>query len=322
MFSMFKMMRLGAALKDRRHVEEAFSAVVALGRIGNAKAVDLLIGALSRKDNVARSAARELGRIGDERAAGPLAELLGHPEVSQSAADALAKLGGRGVEMLMATLKHESVDARLLAAGRLGDLGDSRAVEALIETLTHDGDYGVRTAAATALGGLKDKRAVWVLVGTLKLRGETSPERQQALNDLQQAARLALNRIGELLTASSGSGGSGSIEAWVEQLEQEVVDSPMHPRLLSEIHRLTEAELVAVLKDLVSASEEISWAKLENRQPMLAAHFQSYEQRQRTAEAAGRELLRRGGRPLLDLVLSRDLGSYASLVNWWADLAP
>jgi hypothetical protein len=106
----------------------------------------------------------------------------------------------------------------------------------------------------------------------------------------------------------------------MEQMEQEIPEGGVHPRLLAGAPLLTEAELVGVMKELVAASEEISWAKLENRQPMLAGYFKTYEQRSQAAELVGQELFRRGGRALLDQVLERDLNQYASMVNWWSEM--
>src|SRR5260370_4267855 len=88
LFGAFKLSKLCSALKRPGNAPQAFDAVLELGRIGNAKAVDLLIGALARLDGVSRSAARELGRIGSECAIKPLVELLANAEVTETAATA------------------------------------------------------------------------------------------------------------------------------------------------------------------------------------------------------------------------------------------
>src|SRR3954466_757402 len=100
MFQFLKLSRLSSALKHSSEDQEAYAAIVELGQIGNPKAVELLIGCLSRLDGVSRNAARELGRLGDASAIKPLAALLGEAEVSQSAAEALVKLGA--VDALLA----------------------------------------------------------------------------------------------------------------------------------------------------------------------------------------------------------------------------
>jgi HEAT repeat protein len=318
MLQSLKLWKLSSALKSRGNPQDAYSAVLELGRLGTDPAIELLISTLARHDGVARSAARELGRLGDPRAVKPLAALLPVAEVNQSAAEALTKLGAKSVDALVNVLKSEDAAARRLATTALAEIGDKRAVEPLIEVMQNDNEYSVRTAAARALGELKDERAVWVLVGTLKLRDETTPERQAALEELRNATTLAMRKIGDPLTAKSASARAGAGAA--QQTEKEGGGSEVHPRLTGDPNSLTHAELVAVLKELVAASEEISWANLERREPMLPAWFATYERRRQTAETIRAELHRRGGTALVQQVLERDLGGYAAISNWWSDV--
>lgn len=321
MLQAFKFWKLGSALRCPGNAPQAYGAVLELGRMGRGKAVDLLIKALGRRDGVSRSAARELGRLRDARALAPLIGLLDDRETNQSAAEALVRFGPPAVEALLPMLKREdSPVARRLAAVALGEIGDPRAVEPLIQTLAHDQEYAVRTAAASALGQLKDQRAVWVLVATLKLRDELSPERQRILDELQAAARLALRKIGDPLAARSPSGALATAEQAVERLEQAAKQTELHPRLVGDLSLLTQAELVGVLKELVAASEEISWAKLEGREPLLPACFSSYEQRRQAAEWVGSELHRRGGTVLMGKVLQQDLQNHPAISNWWTGI--
>jgi len=320
MLQSLKVWKLSGALKAKGNPPGAYAAVIELGQIGTAAAIDLLIESLSRRDGVSRSAARELGRLGTERAVEPLAALLAHPEVNQSAAEALIKLGSKAVGALSTALQSEVVEARKLAAGALGEIGDKRAVEALVRSMETDNDYAVRTAAATALGQLKDAGAIWVLVGTLKLRDETTPERQAALEQLRQATTLALRKIGDPFAVKS-SPAPISPEALVEQMEAKIADSEVHPRLIGDLSLLSDRELASVLKELIGASEEISWANLENREPILPAWFKSYDQRRNVAVTVGAEFHRRGGQALMDQILEKDLGGYSAIANWWADLA-
>lgn len=317
MIQAFKTWKLAGALKAKGNAPEAYSAVLELGRVGGDKAVELLVETLNRRDGVARAAARELGRLGDVRAVEPLVKLLADSQVNQSAAEALLALGAKSVEALIPVLRSEHAGARLHAATALGEIRDKRAGEALIAALETDDEYAVRTAAATALGLLKDGRAVWVMVGTLKMRDETTPERQVLLEKLRQATALALHKIGDPLAAKGGVTAASSAEAALRQAEENLKGADTHPRLIGELKLLTEAELVGVLKELVSAIEEISWAGLENREPMLAGYFKSYEQRSQIAEQVGGELHRRGGKALLQRVLTRDLSGHATLTNWW-----
>src|SRR5262245_45933955 len=135
MLQSLKLWKLSSALKSRGNPQDAYSAVLELGRLGSEQAVDLLINALARQDGVARSAARELGRLGDPRAVKPLAALLSFGEVNQSAAEALTKLGSQSVDALVDALKREDAAARRLAAAALAAIGDKRAVEPLIDVM-------------------------------------------------------------------------------------------------------------------------------------------------------------------------------------------
>ena len=317
MFKPLKIWKLAGDLKAKGNAPEAFSAVVELGKVGGDKAVELLLVALARQDGVARSAARELGRLADPRALKPLADSLENPFLNQSCAEALLRYGTNAVEVLLQALKSERADARRFAASVLGELRDKRAVEPLVQTLQVDDEYAVRTAAATALGLIKDSRAVWALVGTLKMRDETTPERQAELEKLRQATTLALHKIGDPLAAKSATAMDGA-EVLLAQAEQGLAGSAIHPKLIGDLRLVTDAELVGVLQELVNASEEISWANLERREPMLPAWFKTYDQRAVVARTVGEDLHRRGGLERMKQVFERDLASYGSISNWWS----
>ena len=322
MFKKLKLWQLSSALKTKGNSQEAYSAILELGRLADDRAVEMLIGALARKDGVARSAARELGKMRNERAIPPLVALLDCPEVNQAATEALLAFGPKAVGPLLAVLKSGSGVARQLAASGLGELRDKRAVEPLIELMQTDDVYAVRTAAAAALGQIKDARAVWVLVATLQMRDETDPDRQAALEQLRQATQLALRKIGDPLAAKTGGTTALDIAAAaVAAVERKLVESGVHPRLVGDIKLLTNEEMIEVLKELIHASEEISWAKLESREPMLAAYFKSYEQRSGIAEQIGRELHRRGGSALMKQVVEQQLGGHTALANWWIGIS-
>lgn len=319
MMQSLRLWKLGRALQSRK-TEEAYSAVMDLGRLGGPDAVKLLIQALQRPDGIARSAARELGRMRDVTATQPLVALLARPEVGQSAQEALVHMGPTAVDELLGALHQENPLGRRRAAEALGEIGDKRAVEHLARLVESDPDDAVKTSAVTALGQMKDPRGLWVLVGILKLRDETQPDRQAALESLRQAARLAMRRIGDPL-GQKREGAPRTLEAAVEQLEQSLSDLEVHPRLLGDLAFLKEGELISILKELVAASEEVSWAKLESREPLLPAYFRTYEQRRTTAEKVGEELHRRGGKPLLSRVLAEHLENYAAIKNWWGEIA-
>ncbi|MFB0562557.1 MAG: HEAT repeat domain-containing protein [Candidatus Lokiarchaeia archaeon] len=80
---------------------------------------------------------------------------------------------------------------RIVTMKSLGEIGDRRAVEPLIEALK-DERGGVRKAAAAALGRLKDKRAVEPLIEVLKENIKSIP-----LQLLKEIAVRALGKIND-----------------------------------------------------------------------------------------------------------------------------
>ena len=323
MWAVLKLSQLAGALRRQGSGPETYAAVLELGRIGNPRAIDVLVEALGRRDGVARSAARELGRLRAERAVTPLANLLADAEVNQSATEALVQLGGKAVPTLVETLRSSDPVTRRLAATALGHIGDRAAVNPLVQALRDDSDWAVRTAAATALGQLKDARAIWALVNTLKLRDEVAPERQAALQELREAAKLALKRIGDPLAKKSTTDLLAALQAdtlaAVATLEQSIGTTEVHPRLLGDLSLLADGELVSVLRELLNASEEISWANVESRNPVVPPYFASYEHRRRTADIVGAELHRRGGAALLKQILEQELNRHGAIGNWWRE---
>lgn len=319
MFQALKLMSLAGALKAKGNAQEAYSAVLELGRIGTDKAVNLLVGALARRDGVARSAARELGKMRAARALPALAALLGDSEISRAAADALLGYGAQAVAPLLEVLKNGDGIAREAAALALGELRDKQAVEPLVLVLQTDDVYAVRTAAATALGQLKDTRAIWVLVQTLQLRDETTPERQVALERLRTATQLAMRKIGDPFAAAKAGVPVSVAQATVEKMEEAVAGSEVHPKLVSDVKLLTESEILEMIQELIKASDEVSWASLESREPMVPPYFKTYGQRAQVAETVGEELQRRGGKELVRRIHQEQLAGNTAVGNWWAE---
>jgi HEAT repeat protein len=165
------------------------------------KDVDIhdLIRALEYGDSITRyDAAVALGKIGDRRAVEPLIKALGdiNTNVRQAAAWALFKLeDSRAVEPLIKALGDINTNVREAAAWALFKLEDSRAVEPLIKALG-DRDSNVREAAALALGKIGDHRAVEPLIKALGDRD----------TNVRQQAALALEGLdeplGQLIQAS------------------------------------------------------------------------------------------------------------------------
>jgi HEAT repeat protein len=103
--------------------------------------------------------------------------------IGASAAEKLGELGDSGaVEPLIAALKDTKARVREAANRSLGKLGDRRAVEPIIAALK-DSNVWVRTAAASALGELADVRAIEPLMAILKVEeGDAS-----VLNEARRA---------------------------------------------------------------------------------------------------------------------------------------
>ncbi|MCK4735562.1 MAG: HEAT repeat domain-containing protein, partial [Methanophagales archaeon] len=103
------------------------------------------------------NAVMALGSIGDAKAVEPLKEALKRDKnehVRVNTVDALGSIGdAKAVEPLIEALKGENVNVRLNALIALGKIGDARAVEPLIEALKDESGH-LRGNAAYALGSI------------------------------------------------------------------------------------------------------------------------------------------------------------------------
>lgn len=170
------------ALKDSNPVVR-MNAILALGEIRNAQAVEPLILALKDKDPGVRTRATEaLMKIPDNRTIEPLIIALQdeYPGVRMNAALAMGSIKDkRFVEPLIFALNDKVMLVRRYAAMSLIDIGDTRAVGPLIKLL-NDKDSNTRACAASALGKIKDKRAVEPLIAILNDKeGRLSTEGRQ-----------------------------------------------------------------------------------------------------------------------------------------------
>ena len=116
--------------------------------------VELLLEILKDKnETVSERAASALGKIGDALAVEPLIAAMkkaNHMVTYPQAARALVKIGAPAVEPLITVLQDEEKYTRKRAAFTLGEIGDTRAVEPLRESLKDD-DRDVRNMASKAL---------------------------------------------------------------------------------------------------------------------------------------------------------------------------
>lgn len=122
------------------------------------KDIDGLIDALSYDDNnVRRSAANALGKIGDPRAVEPLTQTLNdQPLIREVTVRALGKIGDpRAVDALIGVLKDDKQSIQGTAAKALGEIGDKRAIKPLIDALQNVGqptDWFFATALENLTG--------------------------------------------------------------------------------------------------------------------------------------------------------------------------
>lgn len=163
--------------------------------------LDSLIYALRGGDpDMHRSdAAQALGKLGDARAVQPLITALQRDKnsvVRGFAAEALGKIGDKlAVEPLIFALRDESGSVPIFAAQALGRIGDTRAVEPLLPLL--DSYYiDTRSTVAEALGKIGDVRAVELLIRALRIRdGQESEIRWSATEALVRIGRPAVNSL-------------------------------------------------------------------------------------------------------------------------------
>ena len=173
-------------------------AIDALGRIGDARAINPLIAVLNhryrrvyeqgRYGHVRKHAIDALGRIGDAQAVKSLIATLAdeNSDVRAAAARALGQIRTPAVEHLITALTASNEHVREAAADALGQIGDARAIGPLSARL-EDGNWDVRAASARALGQICDARPVGALIAALN----------QQDRKLCVAAADALGQIGD-----------------------------------------------------------------------------------------------------------------------------
>jgi HEAT repeat protein len=162
-----------------------------LSKIGDARAVDALVGTLQDHDvTVVSKAAFALGQIGDARAIPALVGLLGHEsrELHSTLASVLERFGIPAVPQLLEALADGHWQAREQASYILGFIGSRDAVPALTKTLS-DQHWQVRFASVHALGDLG---------------GERSKQAVQSMhNDPDQRVRILASRMLKRLTSNA-----------------------------------------------------------------------------------------------------------------------
>jgi HEAT repeat protein len=167
------------------------SAIEALGRTGDIKAVKPLERALRDNDSHVRIAAIEaLGQISHAPSTSALLPLLrdNDPRVRAASIESLGRMGDvRLVEPIADfLLKDSSWDVRKLAVEALSRIRHDRVPELLCRAL-EDEDQDVRLVAVSALSRAPDPRSIGPLI--LALTDENSSVRQSAKAALRQIDR-------------------------------------------------------------------------------------------------------------------------------------
>lgn len=181
------------------------AAAMALGEKKETAAIDLLQGILVRDYPLAKySAVMALGEIGDERAVDTLMTEMKNNEkdyIRSSAAVALGKIGSKkAVPYLIERLRDTKATVRSNAALTLGRMGDKSAEAPLIDVLesvkeaegrrkdTVNTNADIRKSVVLALGGIGGTESTEALISVLNDNEETL--------EVRVAAASALGNIG------------------------------------------------------------------------------------------------------------------------------
>jgi len=80
-------------------------------------------------------------------------------DVREAAIAALVEIGKPAVESLLSALESTNKEVQISAAKSLGRIGDTRAIQPLIELLTESFDVDLMFEAAMALSSIDEKEA-------------------------------------------------------------------------------------------------------------------------------------------------------------------
>jgi HEAT repeat protein len=180
--------KLLAALKDENwHVRQI--AVYALGKTKDPKVVEPMIACLKDgEENVRSQAIEAIIVLNDKQAVEPLLGVMEKDTDVDTRNTAVRALGSlkdtRAVEPLLVAMKSSDNILVLAAIGALADIGDPRAVDALISRTRQ---YETRSSATAALGNFRTEKSFQAL---LKLTESKDPF-------VRSAAAFSLAKIGD-----------------------------------------------------------------------------------------------------------------------------
>ncbi|MFC2061868.1 HEAT repeat domain-containing protein [Elusimicrobiota bacterium] len=157
-------------LRKDDNISVKISAAQVLGVLGHNSSVKPLINILSDKDERLRAqAARSLGKLRADSAAGPLSKIAGNKKaeikVRKAAIEALGEIKtAESLEILGNLIESDNEDIAVNAAASLGKLGEDGGIDVAIKGI--DSEYTeIRRQAVLALSyiGIKDERVVEAL---------------------------------------------------------------------------------------------------------------------------------------------------------------
>jgi len=164
------------------------SAAWALGQLGDPRAVRALLRLREDKsDKVRRTAQEALRNLRDSGASEDLRRARQHWWTQPIASHALGALDDTLDNVVKVLLEDQNEDERALAAKKLGEMGDSRALEPLLKAL-RDPVALVRKNAAISLGELRARDALKALEASLL--EDQNP-------DVRKSCAEVLGKIGE-----------------------------------------------------------------------------------------------------------------------------
>jgi HEAT repeat protein len=203
------------------------------------EAVNALIAMMKDKEGLVRtSACDSLRDIGDARALGTMLEATKDQEsgVRGRAAEALGKftpVTGEAVTALTALLKDEDDYVRRQACESLGSTGDAKALDAILETAKNQ-DSEMRRHAANALAEFKPvaDKAVDALIALLKDKDDGV--REDAIICLSKMGPEARKALPELERISKTAPADSRIQFEAQQAQKSIA-SPKKQRAVNPI---------------------------------------------------------------------------------------
>ncbi len=219
---------------DAEDVETRKAAIVALGRIGDARAVPALVAAINRDDESIIPVAGALGKIGDRRAFEALLELIGHTDAAfrQAAISAINSLGHPEMAARAVVLMNDPNPYVRESAVRIaGYFGYDECAD-LLMARCRDEDENVRRAAVEHIPYIEDGRVIAVLAEAL----ETATPRVRAAAAAAFAQIESARALPYLLKALDDEDG------WVRYFAARAIGRHGYSESLDALVRLAEAD--------------------------------------------------------------------------------